>query len=473
MRISRLYDNVSLNHKITSLSFNSKEVKNGDVFYAISGEKEDGSKYIEEAIYNGAKTIIYENEYKGFYHHNINYIQVINVRKQLALDAKVFYKDISRKLKLSFVVGTNGKTSVTTLFYKYLRYLNKGVCLIGTNGAFINDIHIKLHNTTPSIIEIYEILKKAYKMKIKYVIMEVSSHAIKMLRVYGLNFHTVLLTNITKDHLDYHKIYSDYLYTKGLSLTYKHKYTIINSDCNDFDFFYRVASGKIITYGKKHGDFLIKNINIDSSKTEFDFIYKKNTYHVNTKLLAEFNVYNIVSFISILSTLNLFRKNVFEFLNTDIKIDGRMELIEKNDKKIYIDFAHTPDGVSNVLKYLNEIKENSLIVVMACGGDRDKEKRPVMAHLATSLSDFVIFTTDNPRSEAPIDIVNDMIKGCKSKNYSIVLERGEAIKIALDIARCGDIVAILGKGNEDYIIKDNEKIRFNDKEEVLKLLNEE
>lgn len=472
MKVSRLYSNVDLcyDHCISSLCCDSRIVKKNDVFYAIKGENIDGNEFIEEAIYNGAKTIIYSGDNIS-YHRGINYICVDNVRKQLANDAKVFYKDISKKMILIGVTGTNGKTTTTTLFFKYLRYLKKGVTLIGSNGIFINENYYENNNTTPSILEIYKVLVESYKKGIKYVVMEVSSHAIKMLRVWGLIFNTVLITNVTKDHLDYHKTYDDYLFTKGLFLANNHKYTIINTETNDFDFLYRIANDKIITYGRNSRDFKIKNINLEGNKTTFTLSIGKENYFIETKMLAEFNVYNITGFIAILKTQGLFSENVLEFLKGDIRIDGRMEIIEKNNKTIYVDFAHTPDGVEKVLTYIDDIKKNNLITVMGCGGNRDKEKRPIMGRIATEISDFVIFTMDSPRNEKPLDIINDMVAGCKRKNYSIVEDREEAIKIALEIAKDGDSIAILGKGNEDYIILNGRKIEFNDRKVIEKYLN--
>lgn len=474
MKISRLYPNVSLNcnHHIGALCSNSKNVKKNDVFYAIQGENSDGNEYIEEAIYNGAKTIIYNgNINSGCYHKNINYIKAVNVRKQLANDAKRFFHDISKNIKLIGVTGTNGKTTTTSLFYKYLRTLKKGVTLIGSNGAYINDEYYETNNTTPSILEIYTIFKKTRRQKIKYVIMEVSSHAIKLLRVWGLNFHTVLLTNVTSDHLDFHKTYDDYLYTKGLFLTGCHKYAIINTETNDFDFLYRIANGKIITFGKNSPDFKMDDIVIGNNYTKFKVKINNKEYVVETKMLAEFNVYNITGFLAILKTQNLFDNRVFSFLKGDIVVDGRMEIIEKDGKNIYVDFAHTPDGVLKVLSYINSVKSNNLITVLGCGGNRDKEKRPMMGRIATDLSDYVIFTMDSPRGERPLDIINEMKAGCKTNNYSIIENRGEAIRVALDIAKTNDSIAILGKGNENYIILDGKKIEFNDRKAVEKYLN--
>ena len=471
MKVKKLYLNINNNHMINKLSIDSKKVALNDIFYALKGENINANDYIEEAIYNGAKTIVYQGNINEK-HKMINYINVINVRKQLARDAKVFYSDISKKIKLIGVTGTNGKTTTTTLLYKYLRYKNIGAALIGTNGIYINDKHYLSNNTTPSIIEIYEVIKKSIKEKINIVIMEVSSHAIKLNKINGLKFHTVLLTNVTQDHLDFHKTFDDYLYTKGMFLIKDNTNVIINNDIPDFDFLNNISTGNVSTFGKNSNEYKISDVNETVNDTSFMLTINNNIYFINTKMLAEFNVYNIVGMISILDKLKLFDKKVIGFLNNDISIPGRLDTLIDRERKIIIDFAHTPDGVEKILTFLNKVKKMNIITVIGCGGDRDKEKRPIIGEIVTRLSDFVIFTSDNPRTENPNTIINDITEGCETKNYSVVLERKEAIKVALDIARSGDIVAILGKGNEDYIKINNKIIHFNDLEEVKKIISE-
>lgn len=469
MKIKKLYYNVLFNHQINKLSVDSRNVRNNDIYYAINGEKVNGNDYIEEAIYNGAKTIVYQGKINKK-HNLINYIKVNDVRKQLANDAKIFYRNISKKIKLVGVTGTNGKTTTTTLTYKYLRHIGYGACLIGSNGVYINEIHYVINNTTPSIIEIYEALTRAYQDNIKIAIMEVSSHAIKMLRIYGLSFYAVLLTNVTQDHLDYHKTFLDYLYTKSMLLARQNKNVIINHDIKYFEFLNSISGCVPKTFGKNSNDYKIGKIIEKIEGTNFELTMHDKIYKVETKMLAKFNVYNIVGMIALIDSLNLFNDKIFEFLKKKISIDGRMESVEYNNRIAIVDFAHTPDGVEKILTFLNNVKEMNIITVIGCGGNRDKLKRPIMGKLVTELSDFVIFTTDNPRDEKEEDIINDIILGCKKKNYSVVVDRKEAIHIALDIARCGDIVVILGKGNEDYMIKGNEKIHFNDLEEINKYL---
>lgn len=471
MKVKKLYLNINNNHVINKLSFNSKNIEYNDVFYAIKGKDFDGNDYIEEAIYNGAKTIVYQGNINEK-HKMINYINVIDVRKQLARDAKVFYSDISKKIKLIGVTGTNGKTTTTTLLYKYLRYNNIGASLIGTNGIFINDNHYITNNTTPSIIEIYDVIKKSIKQKIKYVIMEVSSHAIKLNKIYGLKFNTVLLTNITQDHLDFHKTFSDYLYTKALFLVKENTNVLINKDIPEFLFLNSISNSIVTSFGKTSKEYNISDINETIDESSFKLSIYGKSYFVKTKMLAEFNIYNIVGMIAILDKLHLFDEKVFNFLKSDIEIPGRLDKVIDSERTIIIDFAHTPDGVEKILNFLNKVKKMNIITVIGCGGDRDKEKRPIIGRIVTRLSDFVIFTSDNPRTENPNKIIDDIIVGCENKNYVVVVERKEAIKTAMDIAREKDIVAILGKGNEEYIKINNEIINFNDLEEVKKIILE-
>ena len=472
MRVKTLLNlkEVVNNHKVNSLKTNSKIIKENDVFYAIKGSNYDGNNYIEEAIKNGAKTIITEDELKmKNKYKEINFIKVLDVRKTLALHAKKFYKDISKNMTLIGVTGTNGKTTVTTLVYKYFQYLNKKATLIGTNGIYIMNSFYETKNTTPDILELYEILTESKKKGVDTVVMEVSSHAIKMFRVYGLEFKIALITNLTQDHLDFHKSMEDYKYTKGLFLSSikKNKVVIINKDMDDAKFFIDLSNAKTYTYGMKDADYQLLDYKLKITGSTFLVKIRKEIYSINTKLLGLFNLYNIIAFLAIVDNLGLFNNKTIEFLNTKINILGRMEVINLDNRYFVIDFAHTPDGVYNVLKFLNQVKENNLIVVLGCGGDRDKSKRKIMGKIATENANLAIFTNDNPRTEDPNAIINDILEGVEKKNYIVILDRKMAIEEAYKRSLNGDIIVILGKGNEQYQIIGNTKYKFSDKEVVM------
>lgn len=389
-------------------------------------------------------------------------------KKQKAKYYKRKYKNISKKMYLIGVTGTNGKTTTTTLLYKYFRMNNINVTLIGTNGIYINDEYIESINTTPGIDVIYEVLQKSNDLGIKIVIMEVSSHAIKQYRIYGLKFKIKALTNITQDHLDYHSTIKDYAKTKLRFL--KSGKVIINNDINDQ---YKLKSNlfrKVYTYGKQYSDYMINKIELEKEYTKLSIIIRDKGYLINTSLLGEFNCYNILLFISILDIMNRFNYyDIVKYFNNNIEIEGRMKVIEFKGKSIIIDYAHTPDGIENVLKFIS-CKFNKSITVFGCGGNRDKTKRPIMGNIVSKYSDFIILTNDNPRNEDPNIIIDDIKKGVTQK-YIAILDRKEAIKKAISKINEFDCLLILGRGNEEYQEINNKRIKFNDikyVEEIIK-----
>ncbi|MFA7435573.1 MAG: UDP-N-acetylmuramoyl-L-alanyl-D-glutamate--2,6-diaminopimelate ligase [Bacilli bacterium] len=477
MKINKLINKKLINnHKINSLKTNSKYIKENDVFYAIKGSKFDGNIYIEDAIKAGAKTIIsesYFNEKEKY--KNINFEVVDDIRKTLAIHAKIFYNDISKRMTLIGITGTNGKTTITTLLYKYFQFLNKKATLVGTNGIYIMNKFYETKNTTPDILEIYEILKKSKESGVNVVFMEVSSHAVKMLRIYGLEFKIALITNLTQDHLDFHKTMEDYRYTKGLFLSSieANNNAIINKDVEDYKFFSYLTKAKLSTFGINESNYQLINYKLSVEGSSFVVSINKKVYAFKTKLLGLFNIYNLLSFLSIIDIMGLFKKyrdKTIEFIASKINILGRMEVVNNKNRYFVIDFAHTPDGVNNVIDFLNSVKINNLYVVIGCGGDRDKSKRKVIGDIVSRKADFVFLTNDNPRTEDQLSIINDILEGVKTNNYVVILNRKMAIEEAYKRSLNGDIIAILGKGNEQYQIINNEKIKFSDKEIVQALV---
>lgn len=450
MKVQKLFDQkLKYNHRVNKVCVNSKLVAEDDIFVAISGTVHDGNDYIEEAIAKGAKTIITENP---FQFENVNVVVVDDARKETARILRKMHLKKLKKLKIIGVTGTNGKTTTTTLVYRYLKNIGLKACLLGSNGIYFDRKYLETVNTTPDITIIYEMFLEAYKKKVKYVVMEVSSHAIKQMRVMGIDYNIVLLTNLTLDHLELHKEFLDYQYTKGLLInrTNVDNYVILNRDDEHYYFFNQLACAKTLTYGTKNSNYHMKNIILKDGKSVFDLIFKGNKYHFETNFVGMFNIYNITSFIAIIDVLKLFDyEKVKIFLNSKITIPGRMEEVEHEGRKIIVDYAHTPDGIFNVLSYLRTLNRR-IIVVVGCGGSRDKTKRRVVGEIAVTNSDYVIFTSDNPRDEDEMDIINDIIRDIENENYEVEIDRYKAIYKAIDMSKPNDIIAILGRGNEQY-----------------------
>lgn len=473
MRAARLFKRkLKNNHHVNDLKTDSREISPGDVFFVIRGERFDGQDFIISAIAKGAQTIVSDRPWpKSDIFPDINFLVVMDVEKTLAEAAKIFYQNLSAQFTLIGITGTNGKTTVSTLIYKYFQFLNKKATLIGTNGIYIMNNFYATENTTPQILEIYRVLRESKKAGVSVIVMEVSSHAVKLLRVYGLEFKVVLITNLTRDHLDFHRTMEDYKYTKALFLhsADASSHVIINLEIDDFRLFYRLARGRVITYGESGADYTFENPEYAITGTSFLLRYPGGELPLETNLLGRFNVYNILAFIAAVSALELFPGKVREFLASRVNILGRMEVLNIDERYFVIDFAHTPDGVCNVLEFLVSVKENKLYVVIGCGGDRDRGKRRVIGGIVSEFADFVIFTNDNPRSEPPEAIIADILEGVKSDNYVVILDRETAIAEAFRRALKGDIIAVLGKGNEQHQIIGDEKIPYNDKNAVRRL----
>ncbi len=452
---------------INKIEFNSKKIKQNDLFIAIKGYKSDGNSYINSAISNGAKAIIC-NSVPSEITNNVTYIIVFDSRKTLSLISSNYYDNPSKKIKLIGVTGTNGKTSSTTLMYQLFKSFYKKVGLISTNIILVNDIEFNTSQTTPDSLFLNYILNEMVNSKVEYCFMEVSSHAISQMRTYNLNFNVGVFTNLTHDHLDYHKSFKNYRDVKKIffdSLP-KSSFAITNVDDKNGNYMVQNAVCKIFSYSlKSNSDFSIKILEKDFNGMKLLI----NDTELWTKLTGTFNAYNILTVFCIAKVFNISNELILQKISSLNSPEGRFELVNSNSDKIgIIDYAHSPDSLKNVLNTINDIKNlsESLITVVGCGGDRDKEKRPLMGKIACSLSDKVIFTSDNPRSEDPILIIDQMKNGVEKKDkHKFILEinRRKAIQEACEIARKNDIILIAGKGHEKYQIKGHEKIEFNDK----------
>lgn len=441
----------------------SRKVKKNDTFIAIKNINRDGHDYIEEAIKNGATKIICEHG-----NYDVETIIVPNTREYLEKYLHDNYYPKISKLKLIGLTGTNGKTTTCFLMYQILNQLGYKCAYIGTIGFYYNNIKKELNNTTPDIDLLYEMLLEAYDNGCEYVSMEVSSHALALNRIYGLKFDAVGFTNLTQDHLDFHKTIEEYSKAKQklFELTRDKKIAVINGDDNYYQDFVKKDNTNIIISSKK-GDVLISEEEFTNLGTDFSFTYQHKPYHTHINMVGRYNIYNYLTALMILTNLGI---NINDILSLNKELScplGRMEMIKYLTNSIFIDYAHTPDAMENVLKTCLEFRKGKIITIIGCGGDRDKTKRPIMGHIAEIYSDYVIYTDDNPRSEDEKMIMQDIINGCQKDNHEIIYNRKDAIIKGINLLKENDILLVLGKGHEDYQIIGQEKHHFSDKETVL------
>ena len=443
----------------------SRLVTKGKTFVAIKGYTVDGHDYINQAIENGATFIISEKDLDI----TVPYLKVKDTEKYIEQKLEEEYSSNFKDLKIIGVTGTNGKTTTCYLIYQMLKELNKKAAYIGTIGFYLNDEIRELPNTTPDILSLYKLIMEAKEKEVEYIIMEVSSHALSLSRIAGINFDVAAFTNLSQDHLDFHKDMIDYLNAKKLIINHlKQKGTlIVNLD--------EETSKEFIFKNKltidKNGDYKITNYNYNPDSTDLEFTFKNNTYKVKTNLINEFNIYNYLMSLAILNNLDIPIENIIKITNKVYPPRGRCETIKVNDSYAVIDYAHTPDAVEKIIKAYKELNVGKVITVLGCGGDRDPKKRPIMGDIATSLSDKVIFTSDNPRTEDPKKILEDITKNNKSTNYEVIVDREKAIIKGISLLNKNDFLLILGKGHEDYQIIGTEKIHFDDAEVVRNNIN--
>ena len=416
------------------LQNDSRKVNKGDAFIAIRGIKGDGHDYIKDAIDRGCSKIICE--YGNYDYDNIEIVD--STKEYLDNYIKNKYVDIVKNLKLIGITGTNGKTTTAFLIYQALNKVNIKCAYIGTVGFYMDGNNYDNINTTPVILSLYHMLIECVRNDIEYVVMEVSSQGLYYDRVKYLEFDYAVFTNLTQDHLDFHKTMNEYLKCK-LKLFDMLKYNgvgIINSDDKYYKYF---ITDNCITYGAS-GDYKISDINNSS--------FKFNNIMYNTKLIGNYNIYNICVVIIILELLNIDNNTIKSVVSSLDSAPGRMDMINYKDSTIIIDYAHTPDAVEKVIKAVKG--DNRVITIIGCGGNRDNSKRKHMGKIALAYSDYVIYTTDNPRYEDPYDIILDMIQLLDSFNYEILVNRKKAIIKGIQMLKKGDILLILGKGHEDY-----------------------
>lgn len=446
----------------------SRLVKEGDTFIAIRNVNRDGHDYIESAIENGAKKIIAE---EGNY--SVETVIVPDTRKYLNEYLYNNYYPKFKDMKFIGVTGTNGKTTTCYLIYQMLTMLGRKCAYIGTIGFYYPGHKRELNNTTPDTDLLYSMFLEAKEASCEVVVMEVSSHALDMNRAYGIEFDHVAFTNLTQDHLDYHKTLDNYAEAKKILFTKTRgeKLAVINAD-DEYHTRFMLDNNKNITISQHDGDMLIKDISFSNLGTTFKFEYEGKSYETKIKMVGRYNVYNYLTSLLLVLPLGY---TVDEILSLNDKLSapvGRMEMITYGTNSIFVDYAHTPDAVINVLTSSLEYKESKVITIVGCGGDRDRTKRPIMGHAAEEYSDYVIYTSDNPRCEDPNLILKDILEGVKKDNHEVIVDRKEAILKGMSMLHDKDILMILGKGHEDYQIIGKEKIHFSDQEIVRDYIKE-
>jgi len=463
----------SLDTKISGISFDSRNTKQGDLFIAVKGVHTDGHLFIKNAAENGAAAILAEN----FENTKIpiTLLKSKDSSKALALIAAEFYDKPSRKIKLIGIVGTNGKTTTATLLYRLFLKAGYKVGLISTIKNYINEREVDANYTTPDALTFNKLLKQMTDAGCEFCFAEISSHAIRQNRTAGLQFAGGVFTNITHDHLDYHKTFAEYLKVKKqfFDKLSENTFALVNIDDKNGRVMLQNTKADHYTYGLKNfADFKGKILELHLNGT----LMSINDIEFWSLLTGKFNAYNITAVYATAILLHKNTEKILQILSALKPIKGRFETIEIKGITAIIDYAHTPDALDNVLKTINEIKSENqnLITLVGAGGNRDKEKRPVMARIAFNGSDKVILTSDNPRDEDPEIILENMISGIdenKKANILKISNRKEAIKIAAMLAQKGDIILIAGKGHENYQIIKGKKYHFDDKKTIEKILN--
>lgn len=461
---------------ITDISVDSRNISNNSAFFALPGTKDDGKRYINEAISKGAKVIFYEGELGDRFAESVLYVKVKNIFEVLGKFSSAFYDFPARKLDIIGVTGTNGKTTTTNLLFHYWKTRGLKAGLIGTIEYKMDNERYPSNFTTPQSHELQRLFKEMVDKDIKYVAMEVSSHALALKRVEGVVLKGVVFTNLTQDHLDFHKTMEDYFQTKLKIFNYLDSdgFVVLNKD-NEWTRRVEIKNKKIFWVSLNEvSDIYLKRY----ENTDYGMFLEIGTplgdVFINSKLKGKFNIYNILFAVGVLIAFEEPLEEISRHLSTFNGVKGRLEFIDLGQNfNVIVDYAHTPDGLYNVLQTVKEFTKGRTIVVFGCGGDRDPTKRDKMGEISANLSDIVIITSDNPRTEDPLKIIRDIEKGIKRtnfKDYYIIEDREEAIKKAIEIAQDGDTVLIAGKGHEDYQIIGTKKIPFSDQEVAKKYI---
>ena len=465
--------------QISSVEYNSNSVSQDSIFVAIKGFNTDGHQYIQDALNNKAAAIVVEDNESipdsivtG---SNAVMILVSNTRKALAEVSNLFYGEPSEKINLIGITGTNGKTTTAYFIKNILETAGSRVGLVGTIMNYIGKEKIDSKLTTPESKDLNKMFLEMKQAGCEYGVLEVSSHSLALNRVHNIHFNSAIFTNITAEHLDFHKNFDNYLNAKkilfdnlspGSTAIYNsddvHSVDVIR-DCNSFKYSYGT---------NEEADFRISDISFDLTGTTYNLHYENKTHPIKTSLVGDFNSYNTASAFAVATLSGINPDEIVEGIKTTSQVPGRFEVLTNGTRKVVIDYSHTPDSLEKALLVIRKLtaKNNPVLTVFGCGGNRDKQKRPVMGKIATELSDRVIITSDNPRFEKPGTIIEEIKSGITKDNYKVIENREEAIEDAIRDSSKGSVILIAGKGHEEYQEENGARKYFSDRETAKRFL---
>lgn len=458
--------------EITGLTADSRQVKPGYLFVCLTGYTVDGHTFAAQAVKNGAVAVLSEQDLDV----PATIVKVPDTRRAMAMLADRIFGSPTKKVKVIGVTGTNGKTTTTHLIDKILCDQSKQTGLIGTIHMKIGDVTEEVKNTTPDAIDLQRSFRRMCDVNTDYAIIEVSSHALELGRVRGCEIHTAVFTNLTQDHLDYHKTMENYRYAKSLLFsqlgnsydTDRLKTAVLNADDEASELYATVTPVRVITYGiDQPADVRAKQIEITSKGTSFTVESFAGSARLNLKLMGKFNVYNALAAIAVTLAEGISLEEIKASLEEVAGVNGRFEAVDAGQQfAVLVDYSHTPDSLENALMTVKEFARGNVFCIVGCGGDRDKTKRPIMAQIATKYADLTVLTSDNPRSEEPQAILDDMLAGLSEvapERYAALADRREAIAHAVSLAKPDDVILIAGKGHETYQMIKDQVLPFDDR----------
>ncbi len=456
-----------LEQNISGISYDSRKTQPGDAFFAIVGFESDGHRFIPMAAEKGAAVIVCQKAPEI----DVPYVIVKDSRLGLALASRDFFGDPAGQMKVIGITGTNGKTTTTYILKHMLESkLGAKVGLIGTNGNMIGEELIHSERTTPESYELQLLFREMLDAGCTHVVMEVSSHSLYLNRVAGIDFDIGVFTNLTQDHLDFHKTMEEYAKAKSILFSVC-RYGCMNMDDAWFENISRNAKCEVFTYSTENesAELYAKNVRLSASGVSFDAVTAGECEAVSLAIPGKFSVYNALGVIACGLKLGMSLKACAEALSDAHGVKGRMEVVPTDENyTVLIDYAHTPDALENALKALRYGDKCRLVVLFGCGGDRDRTKRPIMGRIAAENADFVIVTSDNPRTEEPEEIIKEIVAGMQDTEtpYTVICDRVEAIRWAIDNHKENDVILLAGKGHEDYQVVGHEKHHMDEREIV-------
>ncbi|MBP1904372.1 UDP-N-acetylmuramoyl-L-alanyl-D-glutamate--2,6-diaminopimelate ligase [Paenibacillus turicensis] len=465
------------NTPFSGIAFDSRKVQAGDLFLCMEGFTVDGHNYAAKAASQGAVALIVERWLDDV---NLPQLKVKDSRLAMAIISNVFFDYPSHKMGVIGVTGTNGKTTTTHLIEAILQDHHKNVGLIGTISRRFNGQSFTSSGTTPECLDLQHYMQEMVSANVDYCVMEASSHALEQGRLKGIHFRTAVFTNMTQDHLDYHKTMEEYTHAKGLLFSRlgnsysenlaERSYAVLNNDDPASEYFKKITSAEVITYAvEQDADVKASNIAITAKGTSFHVASPWGEADISLQMVGKFNVYNALAAMTAALLEGLTIAEIKQSLEQVPGVEGRVEAVnEGQDFAVLVDYAHTPDGLENVLRTVKEFAVGKVITVFGCGGDRDRTKRPIMAKIAAEYSDYVVVTSDNPRTEDPNFILQEVEAGLIEMNadkehYELLVDRREAINHAIEMASHNDVVLIAGKGHETYQLIGTAVLDFDDR----------